>query len=97
MGGTNETVLGNLRCHISGGSVHVHEDKSGLKFELDQGEFRNEVDDCLGALDKVDGIVKIEGKDRTALCLVKDGRTLSMFLSDGESIKGKLKSFIRGC
>ena len=97
MGGSNETLLGNLRCHISGGEAHVHDDKASLKFRMDQKDFRNEVDECMEALEKVDGVVKIEGNTSTTLCLVKDGKTLSMFLTDGQSIKTKLKSFIRGC
>lgn len=39
MGGSNEIRIGMLRVHESGSEVHVHDDKAGVKFAMDAGDF----------------------------------------------------------
>ena len=97
MGGTNEETIGSLRAHIKNSIVHIHDDSKSLKFEMDSGEFRSEVEDALKTLKKSEGIVEIPGNGKNNLCIMRSGRNFSMFLKDNASIKQKLQSFLKGC
>jgi len=97
MGGTNENLINGLRLHVNKGDVHIHDDGSKKKFERDVTEFKEEVETALEQLDNKDGVYKITAECGNDLCLMKDGRTFSMFLLDDKSVKTRLKEFIRGC
>jgi hypothetical protein len=97
MGGTNETKIDGLRFHINRGEVHIHDDSASRKFTCKAASFRTSLQDAFDALKKQDGLVKVEGKDDTDLCLVRDGSDFSLFLTSGGSIKRKLQDFIRNC
>ena len=95
MGGSYETKVTELRMHVSGREVHVHDDKRGLKFTAAQNIFKRRVEEALEDLKGTEGIVKVAGKTDTDLYLLKEGSTLQMFiLPGGKDTSRSLKSFI---
>jgi len=95
MGGKNETKISGLRMHVSNGDVHIHDDAKNLKFETPCRTFKTEVGEAFETL-KSDGIYEIAGK-KDSLCIMRSGRTISMFVKDGNGIKQKLQAFLREC
>jgi hypothetical protein len=99
MGGSNSETISGLRFHIndSEGRVHIHDDVSKLKFEMDKDDFRTDMKDALESMKKSSMVTVINGKTRTSLYLMNDGGAISLFLSDGSSVKTELEKFLRGC
>lgn len=97
MGGSNETTVGGLRCHINNGEVHIHDDTKSLKFKADSVSFKTDVEDALTQLSKTDGIVKIDGTSKESLCLVQDGKNFFMFVTTDKGMKTDLKAFLKSC
>jgi hypothetical protein len=93
MSGTNETLIGGLRFHVSGTTVHVHDDNRKLKFEGNAIGFKQQVEIALKELEKTEGIIKISGT-KDDLCIVSDGKKISLFLSSNQDVKSDLNSFL---
>ena len=96
MGGRDETVISGLRMHVSGNSVHVHDDARKLKFETSCKNFKEDMSSTFKDLEKKDGVVAISGKGND-LYFLKDGKNYSLFLSDKKSIKKDLELFLKSC
>lgn len=96
MGGKNETTISGLRLHVSKGDVHIHDDSKKLKFKISCENFKLEVKEAFNSLESDDGIYEIIGK-KDSLCIMRSGRTISMFVKDGNGIKQKLQSFLKDC
>lgn len=94
MGGSNETLINGLRLHVSGGEVHIHNDKSHDKFSLEEDMFKSEVKSALNTLKKRDGVSCIPGTGSQALYIMKNDGVYNLFVG-GKSIKKDLESFIR--
>jgi hypothetical protein len=104
MGGSNETFLGQFRAHIStdngcNPTVHIHDDKNGLKFECAAPTFKQEMKDVLKAVKAVDqeGIMVIKGKTDTDLFIGLYGDKFFMVLSPQTSMKKDIEGFLKGC
>jgi len=97
MGGSYEEKISGYRIHINNGDVHLHDDDSNFKFEMDSKEFKNDIKDALNQFKSNEGLIEIEGRGKNSLCLIKKGRSLSMFLRDSSSVKSKLQSFLKKC
>jgi len=101
MGGSNETHLGQFRAHVStdngcNPTVHIHDDKSGLKFECSAPTFKQEMKDAFRALEK-EGITVIKGKTNTDLFIGLYGNKFFMLLSPQTSMKKDIEGFLKGC
>lgn len=75
MGGSSEFKIGDLRVHESGGEVHVHDDKKGLRFVMPVADFKGEYDNLKAAIE--DGVVKkatISSGDKTLRATEYAGR-----------------------
>jgi hypothetical protein len=99
MGGSNSEIISGLRFHIndSEGRVHIHDDVNKLKFEMDKDDFKKEIEDAMEVMKKSSMVTAIKGKTKTSLYLMNDGGSVSLFLSDGSSVKSELEKFLRGC
>jgi hypothetical protein len=97
MGGSKEERVSGLRWHLSNGEAHMHDDAKGLKFKMESTAFKKEAEDALDMLKKSDGIVEIPGDGKDSLCIMRSGRTISVFVKDSVSIKQKFQSFLRNC
>ena len=97
MGGSNGDTISGLRFHVSGGEVHVHDDSKSIKFTARPNDFKEQVSDALELLDDEDGMVKIEGKTKESLCIIKDGGTLDVCILSKRGIKQKLEKCIKAC
>lgn len=97
MGGTKEEKISGIRWHLSNGEAHIHDDTKNLKFRMESTAFRKEAENAVKVLKKSDGIVEIEGDGKDSLCIMKSGRTFSIFVKDSVSIKQKFQSFLRSC
>lgn len=99
MGGSNATDISGLRFHISDGEAHAHDDSKGLKFSMASSKFKKEVESAVSQMEKSkqDGMIRIQGKTSSDLCLVKDSGNIFAFLTDKKGIKGKLLTFAKGC
>jgi len=99
MGGSNSETISGLRFHIndSESRVHIHDDVNELKFEMDKNDFKVELKDALESMKKSSVVIAIKGETKTSLYLMNDGGSVSLFLSDGSSIKSELEKFLRGC
>lgn len=91
MGGSNETMINGLRLHIKDREVHVHDDKKQLKFSTSLDDFKNDVE---GALEEVEGLIRIIGNTPTDLCMVKEKGKLNIFLTDKNNVTSELQSFL---
>jgi hypothetical protein len=97
MGGTSEKTINGLRMHINNSNVHIHDDSKNLKFECSTGDFKTQVEDAILQLSKDDGIIKITGT-KDDLCIIKDGNSLSMFISEKTAnVKSELQTFLKDC
>jgi hypothetical protein len=101
MGGSNETNLGQYRAHVSTDNgrnpiVHIHDDKSGLKFECSAPTFEQEMSDAFRSLEQ-EGIMVIKGKTNTDLFIGLYGDKFFILLSPQTSMKKDIESFLKGC
>jgi hypothetical protein len=94
MGGKNETKISGLRFHESHGDVHIHDDAKSFKFSTDADDFREDVQDAFNQLKDREGIVRITGVG-DSFYIMKQGRNITFFLMDNNSVKKKLQDFIR--
>ena len=99
MGGTNEKTVDGLRMHVSNGDVHVHDDARSIKFWTSKSDFKESMEKALQEIkeSKNDGIIRINGDSRNDLCLVKEGASTYMFLSETEDKTKEIETFLKGC
>jgi len=97
MGKNTETISGKrFQIYNDEEIVHVHDDKLGIKFEGDKDDFKEEVETALNDLEESDGIVKIKGKNKSHLYLIKEGKNFNVFVIEEKStIKKELKNFLK--
>lgn len=86
--------MGDLRCHVNNGEVHIHDDGRTLKFYMGADDFKKEVNDALDSLRRTDGVIPIKGKGTTELFIVSKDGDFSMFLHGGADCVHDLKSFV---
>jgi len=94
VGGKNETVICGLRFHENNGNVHIHDDAKKLKFEAPADEWKEDIKSAFVSLKDKEGVVKIMGT-RNDLYVMKQGKSITVFLMDNSSIEKKLQEFIR--
>jgi len=94
MGGLNETRISGLRLHVNE-MVHVHDDARSLKFEAALSDFKEQVEAGLEELSDDDGVYPIKGLGKNTLLLIKDGKDLSMVLSEQGSVRKELNAFLK--
>jgi len=100
MGGTNEKSIQNLRFHVNGDEVHIHDDVSKKKFYCKKDFFKKEMKEILEALENTDGIMKIESSGFPSPCLYvmrEAGSQFIVFLGTSGNVEGQLKDFVKDC
>jgi len=102
MGGTNEKSIQNLRFHVNGDEVHVHDDISKKKFYCKKDFFKKEMKEILEALENTDGIMKIESLGCSTLsppCLyvMRECSQFIIFLGTLGNVERQLKDFVKDC
>jgi len=105
MGGSNSqtsrsapsTSSSELRLHQNNGEVHIHDDSHELKFVMNEKKFLTEIEEALPLLKQRYTALKITGKTKINLYILKDDRSVFMFLGESGSNQQKdLESFIEG-
>jgi hypothetical protein len=98
MGGSNETTINGLRCHVNNGNVHIHDDSKNLKFESTTQHFNTEIKAALKTLndDADDQVIKIDST-MNGLYLIKSNGITTMCLDGGSDIEDDLKKFLKDC
>ena len=99
MGGTNEKSIQNLRFHVSGDEVHIHDDTSKKKFYCKKDFFKKEMIESLEALKDADGIAKINGCSRSDnLYIMREDSRLFIFIGWTENyIESLINDFLKNC
>ena len=90
MGGTDEKNICGLRVHKNNGEIHLHDDAKKLKFYNDQASFKTQMTEALTLLKKEDGLIKIKGKSKEDLFVIKDGNFFFLVIRGNGAVSKEL-------
>ena len=98
MGGTNEKTIAGMRMHVNSGSVHIHDDRTSLKFAMGSEAFKSEIENVLDDDPRApDGVTVIKADEGSDLCVGQHNGKVFAFLLGKTNVKSDLLSFIKGC
>lgn len=91
------TTINGLRFQkYDNGTVHIHDDKQGIKFEGKTFDFKGELQEVMKEMEQVDGAVRITGTTNVSLFLLKQDKKLTCVLAAEKDTEKELATFVRG-